>query len=93
MEISDQANCLKEWMNFVHILEYYFTRSNVVDDCMKKAVMFSMLVPRNYRLIRALSHPSVPADKSYNEVKSLVQNYVIRKDIVEKAVHRADILC
>ena len=93
MDIKNVQSCLSEWLSFVGILEYYFTRSNVASDCMKKAVLFTMLMPTNYRLIRTLSHPCVPADKSYSQVKALIQMYLVRKDIIEKAIQFGDVLC
>ena len=72
-----EINDLKtEWMNYVEILEFYFNANDVDDDIMKKAIMLSMIGIGSYRLVRNLTAPFTPADKSYQQLKILISNYL-----------------
>lgn len=66
----------EEWLNYVQRLEIYFKRNSVNDDVKKKAVMLCIVGSENYKLIRELSAPLTPADKSYEQLKHLISKHL-----------------
>jgi hypothetical protein len=62
---------IEPWSSYVERLGQYF-KANKVDDSLKVASVLSLIGGKTYNLLRTLTSPTKPADKSYQEIIKLL---------------------
>jgi hypothetical protein len=62
---------IEPWSSYVERLGQYF-KANKVDDSLKVASLLSLIGGKTYNLLRTLTSPTKPAEKSYREVIKLL---------------------
>ena len=55
----------EEWSEYIEILEFYFEANGVSDK--QRAILLSVCGSKTYKLIRNLTTPEKPADKTFTE--------------------------
>ena len=77
----------EEWSYYTDRLEYYF-HANEINDDKKKSVLLSVCGAETFRLIKNLTAPNGPAQKTYDQIKTLVENHYTptRNVIMEKFI-------
>ena len=63
------------WATYVEWLELYFIANGIEDPEKKRAVLLTVSGPTTYKLIRNLSSPKKPAEKSYDELVVLIKSH------------------
>ena len=63
------------WATYVERLEFYFIANGIDDPVKKRAVLLTVSGPATYKLIRNLSAPKKPSEKSYDELVALVKSH------------------
>ena len=58
---------LKEWLQYVERLGFYFEANNITTQEKKRASFFSEIGPSPFALLRSLVAPAKLADKTYEE--------------------------
>ena len=69
-EFSDD----EDWLQYTERLEHYFV-ANDIDDAKKKAILLSVCGSKTYSLIRNLTAPEKPGDKTYKEIVDIVKQH------------------
>ena len=70
------------WVTYVERLEFYFIANGIEDPVKKRAVLLTVSGPTTYKLIRNLSAPTKPSEKSYDELVALVNSHYTPKPSV-----------
>ena len=70
------------WATYVERLEFYFIANGIDDPVKKRAVLLTVSGPATYKLIRNLSAPTKPSEKSYDELVALVKSHYTLKPSV-----------
>ena len=70
------------WATYVERLEFYFIANGIEDPEKKRAVLLTVSGPATYKLIRNLSSPKKPAEKSYDKLVVLVKSHYTPKPSV-----------
>ena len=66
----------EEWFTYIERLEVYFSSNGIDDDTKKKAIMLCVVGSENYKLIRDLTAPDTPADKTYGQLKTIIGDHL-----------------
>jgi hypothetical protein len=66
---------IEPWSSYVERLEQYF-KANKVDDSLKVASLLSLIGGKTYNLLRTLTSPIKPAEKSYQEIIKLLGDHL-----------------
>ena len=72
---------IEPWSSYVERLEQYF-KANKVDDSLKVASILSLIGGKTYNLLRTLTSPPKPAEKSYQEIIKFAGRSFITKTVV-----------
>ena len=70
------------WATYVERPEFYFIANGIDDPVKKRAVLLTVSGPATYKLIRNLSAPKKPTEKSYDELVALVKSHYTPKPSV-----------
>jgi hypothetical protein len=62
---------IEPWSSYVERLGQYF-KANKVDDSLKVASLLSLIGGKTCNLLRTLTSPTKPAEKSYREIIKLL---------------------
>ena len=65
----------EEWSQYIEQLEFYFEANGVDNVDKQRAILLSVCGSRTYKLIRNLTMPGKPSDKTFKEIVELVQNH------------------
>ena len=65
----------EDWTSYTEHLCEYFIANDVKADNKKKAILLSVVGAATYQLIRNLSAPGKPADKSFEDLTKLVTTH------------------
>ena len=71
---------IEPWSSYVERLGQYF-KANKVDDSLKVASVLSLIGGKTYNLLRTLTSPTKPADKSYQEIIKLLGDILSPKPL------------
>ena len=79
------AEC-DDWEQYVEQLEFYFVAKGIDDAAKQKAFLLSACGSRTYKLMCDLLAPAKPKDKTFAELKAVVQNHIKPKpsEIVQR---------
>ena len=66
----------EEWGSYVERAEHYFVANGVDTQETRRAVLLSSCGAPTYRLIRNLSTPLKPGEKTYKEIVELVASHL-----------------
>ena len=67
---------------YVERLELYFIANGIEDAEKKRAVLLTVSGPPTYKLVRNLSAPQKPAEKSFDDLVALVKSHYTPKPSV-----------
>ena len=70
------------WVMYVERLELYFVANGINDAGKKRAVLLTVSGASTYRLIRSLSAPDKPVEKTYSELVALLKSHYVPKPSV-----------
>ena len=76
----------EDWEQYCERLEFYFVAHDVTDEAKKKATLLSACGASTYKLMCDLVSPLKPKDKTFAELKDLVQKHLKPKpsEIVQR---------
>jgi hypothetical protein len=77
--MDSPSNCLRDetiepWSSYVERLGQCF-KANKVDDSLKVASLLSLIGGKTYNLLRTLTSPTKPAEKSYQIIPNVKTGY------------------
>ena len=67
---------LEDWTSYTERLAQYFVANDIADAGKKRAILLSACGPSTYQLIRNLASPTKPAEKSYDDLVTLVNDHL-----------------
>lgn len=73
---------VENWRAYVERLEQYFVANEIESAERKRAILLSVCGAKTYQLIRDLTSPAKPAEKSYAEIVDLVTKHFSPKPSV-----------
>ncbi|MGH0173820.1 UNVERIFIED_CONTAM: hypothetical protein FKN15_066553 [Acipenser sinensis] len=79
MDVFDST--IEDWATYVERLEQY-CKANEIADEKKVAVLLSVMGAKTYSLLRNLTAPVKPADKTYTQIVEVLQNHLSPKPLV-----------
>ena len=65
----------EEWSQYIERLEFYFEANGVDNADQQRAILLSVCGSKTYKLIRNLTMPEKPSDKTFKELVELVQHH------------------
>ena len=65
----------EDWSEYIERLEFYFEANGVSDGEKQRAILLSVCGSKTYKLIRNLTTPQKPSDKTFAELVDLVQGH------------------
>ena len=71
-----------DWLQYVERLEFYFEAQDITDGGKKRATLLSVCGAQTYKLICDLVAPQKPKDKTFDELKDVVQKHLKPKPSV-----------
>jgi hypothetical protein len=71
---------IEPWSSHVERLGQY-SKANKVDDSLKIALLISLIGGKTYNLLRTLTSPTKPAEKSYQEISKLLGDHLSPKPL------------
>ena len=72
---------IEDWPTYVERIEQYFV-ANEVSDEKRVASLLSLIGCRTYGLLRSLTAPAKPSEKSYNEIVETLTRHLAPKPLV-----------
>lgn len=70
---AEEYDLQEEWSQYIERLEYYFEANGVESADKQRAILLSVCGSKTYKLIRNLTTPAKPSDKTFKELVELVQ--------------------
>ena len=64
-----------DWPSYTEQLDQYFAANDVKDEGKMRAILLSVCGSATYRLIRNLTSPEKPTDKSYSQLVKLLSDH------------------
>ena len=71
-EFSEQR---EDWSLYIERLEHYFIANRVTDEQRKKSLMLTAIGAAAYKLLRSMTAPERPNDKSFGELVELMKKH------------------
>ena len=72
----------EDWLQYCERLEFYFVANGVEDAAKKKATLLAACGASTYKLMCDLVSPAKPKDKTFEELRDVVQNHLKPKPSV-----------
>lgn len=72
----------EDWESYEERLQQYFKANEITDADKKVAVFLTVVGSYLYKLLRNLVSPSKPAEKSYDEITTVLKQHLVPKPIV-----------
>lgn len=69
------------WDEYIERLEHFFTANEIEDADKMKSILLTVCGHKMYGLIRNLTSPNKPADKTYAELKTLIAQHLKPKPL------------
>ena len=79
MEPFDEG--VEDWPTYLERLEQFFVVNNVKDE-KRKSHLITFLGAKTYRLLKSLTAPTKPSDKTYEELTEILEGHLAPKPIV-----------
>lgn len=70
-----------DWNAYIERVERYFLANRVADD-KKVAVLLTVIGGKTYSLLRTLTSPEKPADKTFNEIVAILKGHLSPKPLL-----------
>lgn len=80
-KVSEYNHDVEDWAEYIEQLKSYFTANDIADDAKKAAILLSSVGATTYKLIKNLTSPEAPSTKTFEEIKSLLDNHYKPKTI------------
>ena len=72
----------EEWATYIERLEQFFIANKIAEAPRKVAVLLMVIGPKAYGLLRNLLASAKPADKEFDEIVRVMQNYLSPKLLI-----------
>ena len=72
----------EDWEQYVERLEFYFEAKEITDAAKRKATLLSVCGAPTYKLMCDLVAPGKPKDKTFQQLKEIVQSHLKPKPSV-----------
>ena len=72
----------QDWNEYIERLEQYFEANSITDEGKKKSMFLTLIGPQTYSLVRNLVSPALPKDKTFDEMKTSLENHLCPKPLV-----------
>ena len=73
----------EDWESYEKRLQQYFKANEIIDAYKKVAVFLTVIVSHLYKLLHNLVSPSKPAEKSCDELTTVLKQHLVPKPIVK----------
>ena len=73
--ILEEYDPQEEWSQYIERFEFYFEANEVANANKQRAILLNVCGSKRYKLIRNLTMPGHPSDKTSKETVELVQNH------------------
>ena len=71
----EEYDSQEEWGQYIEQLKFYFEANGVADEDKQRAILLSVCGGKTYKLIRSITMPGKPSDKTFPELTELVQKH------------------
>ena len=65
----------EEWSNYIERVHFYFEANDIADESKKRAILLSVVGPRNYSVLRGLAD-NQPEEKTFDELAELMKRHL-----------------
>ena len=65
----------EQWNCYSERLDFYFEANTITEIDQKKAIILTVVGPTTYQLLKSLVQPQKPKEKTYPELKELLEKY------------------
>lgn len=79
MDVFEESG--EQWATYIERFEHYVV-ANDIDDTKKVSVLFSVMGPKTYGLLRSLVAPVAPGTKTYEQVVTVLKDHFTPKPLV-----------
>ena len=69
----DKAN--ENWVSYVERMTLFFEGKGIEEETKKKTILLSSVETQTYKLLKSLSVPSKPEDKTFKELFRMMKNH------------------
>ena len=74
-KLRDYDSNKEDWQSYAEHLELFFTANNVADVQKKRAILLTSCGIETYRLLKGLTAPAKPVEKTFDELVNLMTNH------------------
>ena len=76
----------EDWSQYAERMSHHFTANEIADADKKKAILLTACGSATYKLMCDLVVPAKPGDKTFDELKNIVQDHIRPKpsDVVQR---------
>ena len=78
----DEYDESEEWTQYVERMDHYFEANEIEEYDKKRSIFFSVLGAKTYKLVRGLTRPATPKDKTYKELTEIIKKHYVPKPSV-----------
>lgn len=65
----------EDWSSYIERIELFYVANDIEDEVKKRAILLSSCGINTYRLFKGLTAPAKPADKTFQELVTLMKNH------------------
>ena len=70
------------WLEYVERVEQYFIANEIEAEAKKKGILLTVIGGEAYTLLRSLTEPHSPSQKTYQQIVDILKNHLNPKPIV-----------
>ena len=70
---------LEDWSMYAERIDFYFQANDIAGAEKKRATFLSLIGPETYKTLRSLLVPASPSDKTYGELKTVLDSHFCPK--------------
>ena len=78
----DEYDESEECTQYVERMDHYFEANEIEEYDKKRSIFFSVLGAKTYKLVRGLTRPATPKDKTYKELTEIIKKHYVPKPSV-----------
>ena len=58
----------EEWPQYAERLDHFLAANSITEEDKKRSILLTVIGPETYKLLRSLSHPAKPGEKTYADL-------------------------
>ena len=70
------------WLDYIERVEQYFIANEITVEAKKKGTLLTIIGGEAYKLLRSLTEPNKPSEKSYDQIVTILEAHLNPKPIV-----------